>query len=180
MEIDTYVRLVIPTLSNDESGELVQRLRQIAGNHSLEFSKLWSASPWEVPILEALAIMMGVAMGVVLFATFNVLALIKYWVRRRSYEIAVRISVGASRKAIRRMMQYEQIVMVVIAYVLSVFLFLFGQSLVVQTGLLVAHSPLQIAIVGLIAFGLSMLVTRLSMREIARMDLIKVLRKAEM
>lgn len=179
-EFDTNVHMFIRKLSKTGRDQLERSLQQIAGEHQVDFSEFFNASPWKTAELQDLIIVVAIGMGVVGFALFNVLALIKYWIRRRTYEIAVRLSVGASRRSVRRMMLCEQVMIVVISFCVGYIMFRLTQPFIVRTGLLVGESQLQIIIVALIALGMSVVVTLFSTREVDRMDLVQVLRKAEM
>lgn len=176
--VNATFRIFIPNhLSNKEHEDLLLSLKQAAPGYSVSLIRYMENN---TVIWQNRLIALAIAIVIIGFALANLLALVRYWVRRRSYEVAVRLCSGASRLEVNRMFYGEQLILVTIAYIVGLTVFGISQSTISRTGLIVASSPVQIAIVGILAFGIASIATKLSLREIGRINVTKLLRGVAM
>lgn len=176
--VNALFNVFIPNhLSNEAHEELLRSLQQAAPGYLVSLRRLMEKRG-AIEVWQNRLIALGITIGIIGFAFLNLIALIRYWVRRRSYEVAVRLCSGASQHGVSNMLFGEQLILVSIAYIIGVALFLVAQSAISHTGLIVAASSVQIALVAVIAYGVAITATKLTMWEMRRTDVIKLLRGA--
>lgn len=176
-DLRAYIYTNRPLTANESKlllGDAARRSGPAAAFHlDLAADKL-SGSAWYTSLL--LSMVIGGALT--LFAVLNLSALARYWIRRRRYELGVRLGVGASIRDVARLLTLEQGVLLLIAYGGAVLIFILLHPLIIDSGLKTAFSPRQLLLTGILALLVLRLTHALMAYELRRHPITYYLRKA--